>query len=388
MIKSSKATKEQLRRHNRQLLLHAVYSGLANTRVALAQETNLAKPTVSDLIAELIDDGLLVEVGHGESTESGGKRPRLLQFVPDARNIIGIALTETQITGILTNLNGQITAQHFMDITNSREPILDSLVGVINGLIAQLDAPLLCLGLGVPSTANSNTDVIRFIPHLGWPDIPLAKLLDDGYRVPIYVENNTKLAAMAQFAFDNNHDFQSLVTVQINHTVEIGYILGGGAYHNGGDVSSLIFPVAMPDNGRLLSLDSYLGWLHVKQRVALLRQEYPDSTLPTTRLSYLHILYCAIRGDEAALLLFHELADHLAYIFAWTIALLRPEHITLAGGISDMGQEFLNCAIEKTRRLVDAPLVEAVSFSIALQPNLSALGAVAQALQRDLGFIS
>jgi DNA-binding IclR family transcriptional regulator len=67
-----KATHEQLKRHNRQLLLRTVYwEGISN-RAALAQATGLAKPTVSDLISELIEDGLLVEGGHGESTDSGG----------------------------------------------------------------------------------------------------------------------------------------------------------------------------------------------------------------------------------------------------------------------------------------------------------------------------
>ena len=70
-MKPLKATREQIRQHNRQLLLRAVYTGLADNRAALAVETGLAKPTVSDLIGELIAEGLLVESGRGES--SGGK---------------------------------------------------------------------------------------------------------------------------------------------------------------------------------------------------------------------------------------------------------------------------------------------------------------------------
>lgn len=390
MIKSSKATKEQLRRHNRQLLLHAVYSGQANSRVALAQETSLAKPTVSDLIAELIDEGFLEEVGHGESTESGGKRPRLLQFIPNARNVIGIALTETRISGILTNLDGQITAQHHIELTSdSSQNLLENLTGVINGLVAQLDARLLCLGIGVPGTTDASGRVVHFMPHLGWPEMPLVQLLEDEYEVPVYIENNTKLAAMAQFAFGREQDLNSLVTVQINHTVEVGYILGGAAYHSGGDISSVnTVPLFLTHAASPQPLEAYVSWSQVKQRAAILRSQYADSSLPEAGFTYLHLRYHAANGDKAALILYTELADYLAQIFTWIIALLRPQHITLAGGIGDLGDEFLNCAVGKTTQLIAPELVESVTFSIATLPSLSALGAVAQALQRDLGFIS
>ena len=106
MVRSrdDKATHGQIRRHNRELLLRAIYNGVADNRAALAQETGLAKPTVSELIGELIDDGLLIEEGHGPSTEGGGKRPRLLKFVPTARHIIGISLSEERVLGALAIL--------------------------------------------------------------------------------------------------------------------------------------------------------------------------------------------------------------------------------------------------------------------------------------------
>src|SRR5690554_3984227 len=111
-----KATPSQLRDHNRQLLLRAIYTGQAATRVALAQQTGLAKPTVSEVIAELIDLGLLVEEGRGPSTEGGGKRPRLLRFVPTSRQVIGLSITDERVLGALAFLDGRTVAQHYIDL--------------------------------------------------------------------------------------------------------------------------------------------------------------------------------------------------------------------------------------------------------------------------------
>src|SRR5262245_49649044 len=194
-----KATHEQIRRHNRQLLLRAVYSGSENNRAALAQATGLAKPTVSDLIAELIDEGLLVEGGHGESTESGGKRPRLLEFVPGARQVIGVSLDSRSALGLLSNLSGQIVAEHVADFDSlPSSEVMDRLKEVINGLVAQLDAPLLCIGIGVPGLVDKETGTVIASANLGWHNVPLRQLLSETYEVPVYVGNNTEQAAMAQ----------------------------------------------------------------------------------------------------------------------------------------------------------------------------------------------
>ncbi|MCA9913872.1 MAG: ROK family transcriptional regulator, partial [Anaerolineae bacterium] len=99
-----KATRAGVKETNRRLILRSVFTGSATSRAAIAQETKLAKPTVSELVGELIDEGLLEEGGRGESTESGGKRPRLLHFRHSARQIIGVSITSVRAHGVLADL--------------------------------------------------------------------------------------------------------------------------------------------------------------------------------------------------------------------------------------------------------------------------------------------
>src|SRR5579859_3229259 len=132
-----KATHSQLRRINRQLLLRAVYAGPSTSRAELAHETGLTKPTVSELIQELIDQGYLIETGLGNSTDEGGKRPRLLKYVPNARQVIGLALTTWRVNGVLANLDGKVAAQHQVELTDNSSNIADAIFETINGLVAQ-----------------------------------------------------------------------------------------------------------------------------------------------------------------------------------------------------------------------------------------------------------
>lgn len=380
-MKALKATRENLRRHNRQLLLRVVYTGLADNRAALAQETGLAKPTVSDLIGELITDGLLIEGGLGESTESGGKRPTLIKFVPDARQVIGVSLDNGRAFGVLCNLAGQVVAQHTAELEGAQGDDVEAiLTDVINGLIAQLDAPLLCVGVGVPGVVDTASGIILESPPLGWRQRSLAERLSAQYTVPIYTGSSAELTALAQYAFGLNGDDQTrnLVTVLVTNSVEVGLTLDGITYHQGGDVSGL----RAADR-----LDALLGWPAVQQRAAELRRQNPGSTLPDTGLTYMHIHYCALNGDPASQQLCEELASHLAQVMGWIVGLLRPDHISLAGPIVNLGDGFLQRVVAKIETMLWPEVVHPVVFSLAYSGNLSAIGAAALALHRELDIL-
>lgn len=386
-----KATHRQLRRHNQQLILRAVYNGLADNRAALAQETGLTKPTVSDLVSELIDEGLLVEEGRGKST--GGKRPRLLKFVPEARHTIGIAVNSDHILGALANLEGHIIARHRVDLDNTRgEEAVQRLLNVINGLVAQLDASLLCIGVGVAGVVESATGTISYAPHLGWRNFPLAERLERIYDVPAYVANSTELASMAHFVFGMPDEPVSLATVLISSGVGVGLVINGITYPGGGEIGHLRIAQsshvnAPPDlQGRL---ETFLGWPYVKKRAAMLRDQYSSGLLPGPgeRLTYMHIRYAATNNDPAALALRDELSHSLAQVFAWVIGLLRPEHVALAGPITDLGEPLIEHTVAYTRDLLVPDLVDRVTFSLAQSDHLVVIGAIAQSLQLDLGLV-
>lgn len=389
-MKPLKATREQIRQHNRQLLLRAVYTGLADNRAALAAETGLAKPTVSDLIGELIDDGLLVESGRGESTDSGGKRPTLIKFVPNARQVIGVSLDNGRAFAVLSNLAGQVIAQHFDELDDCRgDEAATVLTDVINGLVAQLDAPLLCIGVGVPGVVDTRRGEVIDSPPLGWYGYALAERLSQQYEVPVYSGNSAELTALAQYAFGLNSDEDSgnLVTLLVTNSVEVGITLEGTAHHQGGDISALRGDISGLDNALSARLDHLLGWPAVQQRVTELRLDAPNSLMPESGVTYMHVHYAAINGDDAAQQLCDELSTHLAQIVAWIVGLLRPNHVSLAGPIVNLGEPFLAQVVAKAEALLWPKVVEKVTFSLAYSGNLSAIGAAALALHQELGIL-
>lgn len=380
-----KATRQELKRHNRLSLLRAVYYGLADNRAALAVATGLTKPTVSELAAELIDEGFLVEGGLGESTEMGGKPPRILNFVPDARQVIGVSLDDTVARAVLVNLHGHVAAEHITPLEGQTgEAAVKILIETLNSLVAQLDAPLLAVAVGVPGVVETDSGVVKRSPVLGWYDLPLAQRLKTIYRCPAYVANNTELAALGQVARGNldAREGHNRVTFLINGTVEVGVTVQGAVYHRGGDIGAMRY---IPrGQASAVPLANMLGWQAVQHRAADLRRGYPDTRLPATGLTYLHIRHAAGLKDPAAGVLVDELASVLSIGVAWSIALLRPHTIVLAGQIADLGDLLINRLRHHAAERLSIGDIAPVQFTLASGLDLSARGAVVFAVNNEL----
>lgn len=389
-MNSRKATRTQVRRHNRLLILRAIYAGEANNRAALAGVTGLAKPTVSELVTELIEQGLVEEGGQGESSEAGGKRPTLLRFVPEARQVIGVSVDAHAVHAVLVNLDGAVVAEHEALLDGSLgEDAFDVLVSAINGMIAQLDAPLLCIGVGVQGFVDSQAGLVVRSSTLGWRRLPLVERLNVRYQKPAYVANNTELTALAQHTLGElpSGSADTLVTVRVDETVEVGMTLRGGEVHHGGEIGGLLLSGPGP-NGEFerRRIEDRLKWATIAGRAAALKAERPDSILPENGLTFMHIRYAMAQGDAAASALYDEIAAVLADTMAWTVALLDPDHVVLAGAISDLGTPLLERVEAETRALLSADRLYA-QFSLAEGENLSALGAAAEAIQAELGIL-
>jgi predicted NBD/HSP70 family sugar kinase len=217
---------------------------------------------------------------------------------------------------------------------------------------------------------------------LGWFSFALAQRLAGLYRVPVYTGSSAELTALAQYAFglSNDDDSSRLVTVLITNSVEVGITLDGTAYHQGGDISSLA-------DTRNVRLDQLLGWAAVRARVDELCAAYPETNLPQDGLTYMHIHYGAVNGDRAALALCDELSTYLARIMAWIVGLLRPDHVSLAGPIVNLGEDFLAQIVTKVDSLLGRSVSPAITFSLAYSGNLSAIGAAALALHSELDIL-
>ena len=226
-----KLLQEDARRHHRALLLQELFRGGPASRADLARSTRLTRVTVSDLVGQLVDEGLLEELGAPVETRVG-KPPTLVGLVPDATHIVAVDLSPAdRMRGAVLNLAGEVRARHEVAVDDARGAgAVELLHGLAAELIARTDRPILGVGVGSPGVVDAFGTVID-APNLGWSVEPLATDLRRTLGLPVYVANDANTAVLGEHTFGAADPDGGLMLVRVGIGVGAGLVLGGALLH-------------------------------------------------------------------------------------------------------------------------------------------------------------
>jgi predicted NBD/HSP70 family sugar kinase len=221
----TKALPEHARRHNRALVLQTLYGAGEISRADIARATGLTRVTVSDLVAALIDDGLVVEKGTRLDTRPG-KPATLLSIDPSSYHIVGLDLSgHDRFRGAVMDLFGEILTHVELPLDGrSGEDAIDLVIQLAHALLERTDRRVLGVGIGSPGVVDTDGRVIS-APNLGWHGLPLQARLEGELGVPVQVANDANAAVLAEHSFGSA--VGDLMLVKIGHGVGAGLLLGG-----------------------------------------------------------------------------------------------------------------------------------------------------------------
>ncbi len=249
---SVKVLPEHARTHNRALVLQTLFTAGRQSRADVARSTGLTRVTVSELVTELMAEGLLVETGQREGARPG-KPAILLDIDRGSFQIIGVDLSDFAVfRGAVLDLGGRILRRVELPLTGSTgQDAVDHVVTLTARLLALVSAPLLGIGVGSPGVVTL-AGVVVSAPNLEWADLPLQTLLADRFGVPVVVANDANAAVLAEHSFgDATGD---LLLVRIGRGVGSGLLLGGSPVHGSRSAAGEIGHVVVgTDGGELCS---------------------------------------------------------------------------------------------------------------------------------------
>jgi predicted NBD/HSP70 family sugar kinase len=214
---------EHARGHNRALVLQTLFHQGAMSRADLSRETGLTRVTISDLVAELIADGFVAEIGVREA--SGPGKPAILIDLDHAgHRIIGLDLSgsETFIGAVLT-LDGSIVARREVALP-ADEDVVTTVVDLARALVAESHAPVLGIGVGTPGVVDDR-GVILTAPNFGWAGFDLEGALREALGLPVLVANDANAAVLAEYTFGGAPD--DVLLVKVGRGVGSGLLLAG-----------------------------------------------------------------------------------------------------------------------------------------------------------------
>ncbi|WP_341946017.1 ROK family transcriptional regulator [Microbacterium sp. LWH11-1.2] len=221
----SKVLPEHARGHNRALVLQTLYHAGAMSRADLSRETGLTRVTISDLVAEFIADGIVIEMGVREAV-GPGKPPILIDIDRIGHQILGLDLSgPTAFEGAVLSLDGDVLERR--EVARPESPDGDAVYAatleLARTLVAASTQPLLGVGIGTPGVVRPD-GVVLSSPNLGWSNFPLEAKLSIDLDLPVLARNDANAAVLAEYTFgDAKADF---MLIKLGRGVGAGLITG------------------------------------------------------------------------------------------------------------------------------------------------------------------
>ncbi len=360
----SKVLPEHARGHNRSLVLQTLFHQGAMSRADLSRETGLTRVTISDLVAELIADGFVVEKGVREAS-GPGKPAILVDLDRDGHRIVGIDLSDSDsFIGAVLTLDGDIVVRREVALP-AADDVVATVVELARELVAESHAPVLGIGVGTPGVVDER-GVILTAPHFGWAGFDLEGALQNALNLPVLVANDANAAVLAEYTFGGAGD--DVLLVKVGRGVGSGLLAGGqpmsGSRHAAGEIGH----VTVGTDGGPLCVCGKVGCLEAWLSVPAL----------SARLS------AAPVADREGIL--RDAGERLGIALAPVVGVLDLSEIVLAGPAELLDGPLAQATVETLRTRTLAQFHDGVRVRMTEQgQDIVLRGAAVMVLSGQLG---
>lgn len=322
-----------------------LYGAMTNTE--LAGILKLSTPKIISLLNELKNEGLIEELGQGNS--SGGRRPNLYGNREDAFYIIGISITiyHTSVS-IFNAKNQKVTDDPILSLTISHgTSIIDPIVEFTENIIREKQIPrekILGIGIEMPGMVDSETGINKTYMV---SDLPVADVFRNKFGLEVLIENDAKTRAFAELRFGAARSKRNVLAIHLDWGIGLGIIVNGKLYKGRDGFAGEFGHLPMVDNGILCKCGK-LGCLEtVASGTAISRMA--KEGMKAGRSSFLgqlidkeqdtieirKVVQAATMGDQFSISILANVGQWLGKGFAYLIQIFNPELIILGGRMSE-----------------------------------------------------
>ena len=292
---TTKVLPEHARAHNRSMVLQQLFHGGPRSRADLARATGLTRVTVSDLVAALLAEGLVTELGL-RAEGKVGKPGTPVGLRTDAFQIVAVDLADDErMHGAVLDLSGTVRERRSAAVAGrTGQAAIDALLGLCRDLVAAATCPVLGGGGGSPGVIDPAGTVVQ-APNRGWYDVPLAQDLGAALGLPVHVANDANTAALGEFTFGGAGG-GGLLVLTVGGGVGAGIVLDGalvqGHEHAAGELGHVTAvderddldgaPLGRPQPcacGRSGCLETVLSAPSIRRRIQGLAPDARDAAL-------------------------------------------------------------------------------------------------------------
>jgi predicted NBD/HSP70 family sugar kinase len=336
-----------LRDHNRRRVLEELRRRGTASRAELARITGLSRSTISSLVGELKESGLVVETagnGDGGRSQGQGRPPVLLTLDRRAGAVVGIGFGHADVRVAVADLSRTILAERSreMDVDHAGVAALDAAAKLVRAALADADVPhdrVLAAGMGVSGPVDQEADVVHQSAILpSWGDIRPGEEMQRRLGVPVFIENDANVGAMAEVDMGAAQGVRDAIYLMIAAGIGAGIVVDGRIIHGVGGTAGELGHVLLDDTGPICRCGNR-GCLETLAAgpaiVDLLKRTHgPDLTLEG-------VLRLVDARDPGAVRAVADAGRAVGRALAALVNVLNPEVIVIGGELAAAGDALL-----------------------------------------------
>ncbi|MBC1500178.1 ROK family transcriptional regulator [Listeria weihenstephanensis] len=327
-----------IRETNERTVLSVIVNDGPLSRAKLSEKIGLNKASVSAIVKKLIEQKLIKEVGIGESTIQGGRKPIMLELNKAAGFAVSIDIGYDYIDTMIHYLDGTIRKRKLLPFrTIEKTTITAELITIIEEITEKLPkSPFGIVGMTIAIHGVIHNNQIVFTPAYDFTDFPLAEELATHFDFPIFLENEANLFALSEHA--KNSSYHNLVGISIHAGVGAGIIMNDALYTGENGLSGEIGHMIVQVNGNHCTCGGN-GCLETYSSEKVILDTYRDLTQnPEAIIPDLYRAYAA--NDPIATKLLGDMIDYLSIAVHNAITLYNPKVIAVHSEISRLIPDF------------------------------------------------
>jgi len=337
------------------LLSEIWYKGLIS-RAELGQTIGLTLPSVTRLVQELKNAGVIIETDKGES--SGGRQPSLLRVNPQAGLVIGLDFSGIELRGAIldaTNHCLSVIKQPFQGMQPAilQRQVVEMCRELISNSLIQRQR-VLGIGISVPGTVDAEKGIIRDSLNMRLHDFPIRDILGQTFDLPVFIEHDTATAALAEKYYGAGRGMGDLIYIIVSTGIGAGLIINQEVYRGATGLAGELGHVIVEREGQvcvcgkkgcLEAVASVPAMLANAHNVLLRRKGAPQSSLTLQSLSR-----AATGGDRLAQAIIQRAADYLAMAISMLVSIVDIRLIVVGGEVVEMGELYFSALRKSTEK--------------------------------------
>jgi N-acetylglucosamine repressor len=384
-------TSRHIRLTNQELIFSILRYKKPLSASDLSFMSKLSLSTIKTVLSDLIDMGLVISEGTGNST--GGRKPEIFSLNTHDTIIAGISSGRTWLLCGLYTIDKACIDETLLDLG---EHSIAALVTIINETIKKLfkknkidPKKLAAVGITQSGIVDENGKMVISSLHQGWQSIPIGDLLQEETGAPVFIMEDARafLTAENEFSGVNEYNDRLYLLMGPNSSewgIGSGIVVGGNILKGGKGIAGEVGHILVRNNGRKCCCGRFGCWeAEAEPRIFFKRYIETRKISNDPKTIFEHLIKDGANGDKEVLLEIEEYAQLNASAITNLIHILNPEKVIVGGQISLLGKDFLCLLLKYTKKYCISQFFfdDMIEMSDE-QNNKSVLGAVISVINR------